>query len=146
LIAQFVKEYSVNMVNRRVLVGGAGALLVQSLLSNAQTTGGRKIVFEHDLPDLNLKDWSVTVVEVSYAPGESSAAHRHPGITIAYVLEGEVRSKVGDDPEKHYTAGQMFLETPNQLHAVSRNASTTKPARLLAVMLAEKGKQLTTPA
>ena len=48
--------------------------------------------------------------------------------------------------EKLYTAGQMFLETPNQVHAVSRNASTTKPARLLAVMLAEKGKQLTTPA
>jgi quercetin dioxygenase-like cupin family protein len=134
------------MMNRRILLGSTSAFLVQALLSNAQTAGGRKIVFEHDLPDLNLKGWSVTVVEVSYAPGESSGAHRHPGITIAYVLEGEVRSKVGDDPEKLYTAGQMFLETPNQVHAVSRNASTTKPARLLAVMLAEKGKQLTTPA
>jgi quercetin dioxygenase-like cupin family protein len=134
------------MMNRRLLLGSTSALLVQALLSNAQTAGGRKIVFEHDLPDLNLKGWSVTVVEVSYAPGESSGAHRHPGITIAYVLEGEVRSKIGDDPEKLYTAGQMFLETPNQVHAVSRNASTTKPARLLAVMLAEKGKQLTTPA
>jgi len=134
------------MMNRRILLASTSALLVQALLSNAQTGSGRKIVFEHDLPDLNLKGWSVTVVEVSYAPGESSGAHRHPGITIAYVLEGEVRSKVGDDPEKPYTAGQMFLETPNQVHAVSRNASTTKPARLLAVMLAEKGKQLTTPA
>jgi quercetin dioxygenase-like cupin family protein len=134
------------MMNRRILLGSTSALLVQALLSNAQTASGRKIVFEHDLPDLNLKGWSVTVVEVSYAPGESSGAHRHPGITIAYVLEGEVQSKVGDDPEKLYTAGQMFLETPNQVHAVSRNASTTKPARLLAVMLAEKGKQLTTPA
>jgi len=134
------------MMNRRILLGSTSAFLVQALLSNAQTAGGRKIVFEHDLPDLNLKGWSVTVVEVSYAPGESSGAHRHPGITIAYVLEGEVRSKVGNDLEKLYTTGQMFLETPNQVHAVSRNASTTKPARLLAVMLAEKGKQLTTPA
>jgi quercetin dioxygenase-like cupin family protein len=134
------------MVNRRVLLGSASALLAQALLSTAQTAGGRKIVFEHDLPDLSLKGWSLTVVEVSYAPGESSNAHRHPGITIAYVLEGEVRSKVGDDPEKTYATGQMFLETPNQLHAVSGNASKTKPARLLAVMLAEKGKQLTTPA
>ncbi len=133
-------------MNRRILLGSTSALLVQALLSNAQTASGRKIVFEHDLPDLNLKGWSVTVVEVSYAPGESSGAHRHPGITVAYVLEGEVRSKVGDDPEKLYNARQMFLETPNQVHAVSRNASTTKPARLLAVMMAEKGKQLTTPA
>ena len=134
------------MVNRRVLLGSASALLAQAVLSTAQTAGGRKIVFEHDLPDLSLKGWSVTVVEVSYPPGESSSAHRHPGITIAYVLEGEVRSKVGDDPEETYATGQMFLETPNQLHAVSGNASKTKPAKLLAVMLAEKGKQLTTPA
>jgi len=145
LIRRFIKQVPF-MMNRRILLASTSALLVQALLSNAQTGSGRKIVFEHDLPDLNLKGWSVTVVEVSYAPGESSGAHRHPGITIGYVLEGEVRSKVGDDPERLYTAGQMFLETPNQVHAVSRNASTTKPARLLAVMLAEKGKQLTTRA
>jgi len=126
-------------------MGTVSALLTQALLK-AQTTGGRKVVFEHDLPDINLKGWSATVVEVSYAPGEASAAHRHPGITIAYVLEGEIRSKVGDEPEKSYATGQMFLETPGQLHAVSRNASATKPAKLLAVLLAEKGKQLTTPA
>jgi quercetin dioxygenase-like cupin family protein len=132
-------------MDRRTLLGGAGVLLAQALVMNAQT-GGRKVLFEHALPDLNLKDWLVTAVEVSYAPGESSAAHRHPGITIAYVLEGEIRSKVGDDPEKTYAVGQMFLETPNQLHGVSGNASKTKPARLLAILLAEKGKQLTTPA
>ena len=107
---------------------------------------GRKIVFQNDLPDLALTNWSVTAVEVSYAPGEGSAAHRHPGLTMAYVLEGEIRSKVGDEPEKSYTAGQMFLETPGQLHAVSRNASSTQPARLLAILLAEKGAQLSTPA
>jgi quercetin dioxygenase-like cupin family protein len=134
-------------MKRRALLGSASALLTQALVSRAQNNaGGRKVVFEHDLPDINLKGWSATVVEVSYAPGEASAAHRHPGITIAYVLEGEIRSKVGDEPEKTYTTGQMFLETPGQLHAVSRNASDTKPAKLLAVLLAEKGKQLTSPA
>jgi quercetin dioxygenase-like cupin family protein len=133
------------MVTRRVLMQSAGALLFARALG-AQGAGAAKRVFEHDLPDLTLKAWSATAVEVSYAPGESSAAHRHPGITIAYVLEGEIRSKVGDEPEKTYTVGQMFLETPNQLHAVSRNASTTRPAKLLAILLAEKGKPLTAPA
>ncbi|PYT16629.1 MAG: cupin domain-containing protein, partial [Acidobacteria bacterium] len=65
---------------------------------------------------------------------------------FAYVLEGEIVSQVGDGPETTYSAGQMFMETPNQLHGVSRNASSTKPAKLLALLLAEKGKQLTTPA
>ncbi|MEO8257514.1 MAG: cupin domain-containing protein [Acidobacteriota bacterium] len=132
------------MLTRRTMLEGAAGLLLSSGLVSAQSPGGPKTVFEHDLPDLTLNNWSVTAVEVSYAPGESSAAHRHPGITIAYVLEGEIVSKVGDEPEKTYRPGQMFLETPGQLHAVSRNASATRPAKLLAMLLAEKGKPLTT--
>jgi quercetin dioxygenase-like cupin family protein len=136
------------MINRRVLLSGAGATLAEVVLSNAAQAqgGGTKVVFQHDLPDLSLKDWSVTVVEVTYPPGASSPPHRHPGLTIAYVLEGQIRSKVGDGPEKTYEVGELFLETPNQLHGVSGNASTTQPAKLLAMLLAEKGKQLTTPA
>jgi len=136
-------------LNRRNLVSSVGVLLTQALLAQNKAVpagAGRKPVFEHDLPDLTMKNWSVNVVEVSYGPGEASAAHRHPGITIAYVLEGEIRSKVGDGPERTYSAGEVFLETPNELHAVSRNASSAKPAKLLAVMLAEKGKPLTTVA
>lgn len=134
-------------VTRRALIETVAGFLVLAGTAAAQTpTGSRKVVFNHDLPDVALKNWSVTVVEVSYAPGESSAAHRHPGITIAYVLEGEVRSKIGDEPERTYKKGEMFLETPGQLHAVSANASTTEPAKLLALLLAEKGATLTTPA
>ena len=135
------------MLSRRTLLGSAATLLLSNPTLDAQApAGGSKRVFERDLPDLMLKGWSATAVEVSYAPGQSSPPHRHPGITIAYVLEGEIASKVGDEPERTYTVGQMFLETPGQLHGVSRNASATQPARLLAVLLAEKGAQLTTPA
>ena len=134
------------MMTRRMLMECAGALVPGVYLGAQRAAGGAKAIFQHDLPDTALNGWAVTAVEVSYGPGESSASHRHPGITIAYVLEGEIRSKVGDEPERSYTAGQMFLETPEQLHAVSRNASSTRPARLLAVLLAEKGKPLTTPA
>ena len=133
------------MISRRFLMEGAAGLLFAQAL-RAQGRGSTKVLFKHDVPDLTLKNWAATAVEVSYAPGESSPAHRHPGITIAYVLEGEIRSKVGDEPAKTYTAGEMFLETPGQLHAVSRNASSTRPAKLLAILLAEKDSQLTTPA
>ena len=133
------------MMTRRVLMGSSGVLLAQLLRAQSPTTGS-KIVFKHGLPEVALKGWSVTAVEVSYGPGEGSSPHRHPGITIAYVLEGEIRSKIGDEPERTYAAGEMFLETPEQVHAVSRNASTTRPAKLLALLLAENGKQLSTPA
>jgi quercetin dioxygenase-like cupin family protein len=127
------------------MIATGGALLAQALEAQNPVSSTR-IVFQQDLPDLTLQGWSATAVEVSYSPGESSPPHHHPGITLAYVLEGEIRSKVGDGPERTYTAGQMFLETPGQLHAVSRNASTTKPAKLLAMLLAKKGQALTTPA
>lgn len=125
-------------------MSGAGAMAAARIMT-AQGRGSAKTVFKHELPDLSMKGWSVTAVEVSYGPGDASPSHSHPGITIAYVLEGEIRSKVGDAPEQTYSVGQMFLETPDQLHGVSRNASTTKPARLLAILMAEDGKPLTTP-
>jgi quercetin dioxygenase-like cupin family protein len=136
------------MITRRDLFESTGGLLLLAtpFQTPATTVTGRKVVFEHDLPDLVLKQWAVTAVEVAYQPGQSSPSHRHPGLTFAYVLEGEIASKVGDGPETVYTVGQMFMETPGQLHAVSRNASATKPARLLALLLAEKGQPLTTPA
>ena len=133
-------------MTRRSLLEGAGLLLIASAVRAQSGAGAARPVFEHDLPDLALKGWAVTAVEVSYAPGQASAAHRHPGITIAYVLQGEIVSKVDDGPERTYKTGEMFLETPNQLHAVSRNASSTQPAKLLAVMLLEKGKPRTNPA
>lgn len=129
-------------MDRRTLLAAIGALMANAQSSNRP----RGPIFQHDLPDLALKNWALTAVEVDYAPGGKSNAHRHPGITIAYVLEGEIVSKVGDEPEKTYAPGEMWIESPNQLHAVSRNASAAKPARLLAILLAEKGKALTTPA
>jgi len=134
------------MITRRALFESASGLLLLARQASAQTSNTRGVIFQHDLPPVNLDGWSVTAVEVSYGPGEQSAAHSHPGITIAYVLEGEIRSQVGDEPERTYTVGQMFFENPGQLHAVSRNASATRPAKLLALLLAEKGKPLTTPA
>jgi len=134
------------MLTRRTLLLSAGALAAMADGASGQAAAPSvRPVFQHDLPDLNLSGWSATAVEVSYGPGEASGAHRHPGLTIAYVLEGSIRSKVGDAAEQTYTAGQMFIEAPEQIHAVSRNASNTEPAKLLAILLTRKGAVLTTP-
>jgi quercetin dioxygenase-like cupin family protein len=133
------------MMNRRVLFGSAGAILAQALLSKASAQGTPP-VFEHDLPNVNMNNWMVRVSEINYKPGGTSAAHRHPGITLVYVLEGEIESQVGDGPVKKYGPGQMFMETPNELHGVSRNASATNPAKFIAILMAEKGKPLSAPA
>jgi len=106
----------------------------------------RPPVFKHDLPNVTMAEWEVTVSYVDYAPGRVGAAHRHPGFVLAYVLEGAVIAKIsGQGEEQTYTAGQMFYEQPGATHEVSKNASQTQPARLLAMIFAKKGSTLTTP-
>ena len=56
-------------------------------------------VFKHDLPNLTMEDWEVTVSHVDYAPGRVGAAHRHPGFVLAYVLEGSVIAKISGQGE-----------------------------------------------
>jgi quercetin dioxygenase-like cupin family protein len=63
-----------------------------------------------------------------------------------YVLEGEVVTKISDQRQVTYSAGQMFYEQPGSTHEVSRNASATKPAKFLALIFAQKGLALVTPA
>ena len=55
------------------------------------------------------------------------------------------RIKLDDGPERVLSKGDTFYEAPNQLHAVSRNASTTEPAKVLVVGIGEIGKPATVP-
>jgi len=103
-------------------------------------------VFKHDLPDVSLDGWEVTVSHVDYAPGRVGNVHHHAGFVLAYVLEGSVIAKISDQgPERTYTVGQMFYEQPGATHEVSKNASQTQPAKLLAMIFAKKGSTLTLP-
>jgi quercetin dioxygenase-like cupin family protein len=61
------------------------------------------------------------------------------------VLEGAYKYKLDNGPETVVTKGQTFYESPGQLHAVSRNASDTEPAKVLVVVINEAGKPLTVP-
>ena len=120
----------------------------QSQISSSNPpTVPRPPVFKHDLPNLTMDDWEVTVSLVDYPPGRVGAPHRHAGFVLAYVLEGTVIAKIsGQGEEQTYTAGQMFYEQPGATHEVSKNASQTQPARLLAMIFAKKGSTLTVPA
>jgi quercetin dioxygenase-like cupin family protein len=88
----------------------------------------------------------VMMITLDLPPGGGSAPHRHPGAhNFGYVLEGAYRIKLDDGPERVLTKGETFYEAPGQLHAVSRNASDTEPAKVLVVAIAESGKPLTVP-
>lgn len=86
------------------------------------------------------------MLTVEYAPGQSSAAHRHNAHTFVYVLEGSVIMQVKGGREVTLMPGQTFYESPDDIHAVSKNASATKPAKLLVFFVKEKGAPASVPA
>ena len=104
------------------------------------------LVFDRALP--NVPGKSMKGVLVEYPPGGSNPAHTHPKSAFIYatVLEGAIRSKVNDGPEKVYRAGESWAEVPGDHHVVSANDSDTQPARLLAVFVVDTyEKKLVTP-
>jgi hypothetical protein len=56
------------MINRREVMTGALAVLWQAAAS-AQNQAGPAPVFKHELPNVNLDNWEMTVSVVDYAPG-----------------------------------------------------------------------------
>lgn len=135
------------MTDRRSFLTAATAAM--ATLLTAQDGGAAppqvKPIVQRDAPAVNLDGWQMTASEVSYGPGESSSRHRHPGFVCGYVLEGQYRFAVDGKAEAVLSAGQMFFENPGDIHAVSGNASSTQPARILAIVFTKKGDPVSIP-
>src|SRR3954452_20415611 len=91
--------------------------------------------FEAAIP--NIPGKSLIAVEVDYAPGAASVPHTHANSAFiyAYVISGSIESKVNDGETRIYRAGESWSEPPGAIHSISRNASKTEPAKLLAVFV-----------
>ena len=109
---------------------------------------GETVTVAAEKPIPNVPGKRLVSLIVDYSPGGSSAPHRHAGSAFiyAYVLAGEIRSQVDDEPARVYRPGEWWFESPGAHHRVSANASDTEPARLLAVFIVDTAdEQLTTP-
>jgi len=80
----------------------------------------------------------VTLETVEYPPGGKSPPHRHHAQVFVYVLEGSLRMQVQGSPTETLGPGGTFYESPDDVHVVSENASQTKPAKFLVVMVKDK--------
>jgi len=87
----------------------------------------------------------VTMITVEYPPGEADPVHRHNAQGLIYVLEGSVVMQVRGGKEVTLKQGQTFYEAPDDVHVVGRNASKTMPAKLLAILVKDKGAPLLVP-
>jgi quercetin dioxygenase-like cupin family protein len=71
--------------------------------------------------------------------------HRHHAHAYVYVLEGSIVMQVKGGKEVTLKPGQTFYEGPDDVHTVGRNASTTRPAKFIVLLLKDKGAPILVP-
>lgn len=122
------------------------ALATPTLAAQKAHNAKVSVVFDQKLP--NVPGKSLRGVLVEYGPGGYNPSHTHARSAFIYatVIEGEVKSKINGGEEKVFKTGENWIEMPGDHHQVSANASTTKPAKILAVFVVDTTEtELTTP-
>ena len=124
--------------------------LVALVLLCLVTVTGTATAQEPKVTSLMSKDLAespgreVQMITVEYAPGGSDPIHRHNAHAMVYVLEGSIVMQVKGGKQVTLTPGQTFYEGPEDVHVVGRNASTTKPAKFVVVLVKDKGAPILT--
>jgi quercetin dioxygenase-like cupin family protein len=121
-------------------------LILLSLMTGTAMAQQPKVttLMSKDLPENPGKEMLMIMVE--HSPGGSSPVHRHNAHAMVYVLEGSVVQQVKGGTQVTLTVGQTFYEGPDDIHVVDRNASRTKPAKFLVVLIKDKGAPALVPA
>jgi quercetin dioxygenase-like cupin family protein len=130
------------MNKTHILAASLAALTGVCLLAaNAQPSGiGRHEALRHDL---DTSGREVVQVRVDFAPGAAFGMHTHPGVEVAYVLEGTVEYSFVDKPAVTLKAGESLYIPAGTPHAAHNPGQ--QPAAELATYLVEKGKPIVVP-
>ena len=119
-----------------------GVMALIGASSGAQDTKVTPLLTK-DLAGLAGKE--ATMLTVEYAPGATSSKHRHNANTFVYVLEGSIVMQLRDAAEVTLSPGQTFYEGPNDVHIVGRNASNTRPAKMVVFLVKNQGAPILEP-
>ena len=87
----------------------------------------------------------LVMISVEYPPGAVDPVHRHDAQAFVYVLEGTIVMQLQGGKAVTLKAGDTFYEGPEDIHTVGRNASKTKRAKFIVLLLKDKGKPVLTP-
>jgi quercetin dioxygenase-like cupin family protein len=122
-----------------LLCAAGGQLAAQQTAQKAAVTP----LMTKDLPDIPGKE--ALMITVVYPPGGADPVHRHNADAFVYVLEGTVVMQLKGGKQVTLTPGQTFYEGPDDVHVVGRSASSTKPAKILVLLVKNKGAPVLVP-
>lgn len=133
--------------NRRVIVAavallgiGAGVgIAVDRVAFAQQSSNGIKRTVLQRADEPGAANYEAVMALAEIAPGASSGRHRHPGIELAYVLQGSLLLEREGQPPVTVKAGEA-LKNEAAIHNAKNTGKT--PVKILAVYLVEKGKPM----
>lgn len=129
----------------RFLAAPLAALALTVSASAFAHDPSEKVTVLQDQMLQNVPGKKALMIEVDYKPGQSSIAHKHEGTAMAYVLSGSITSQVKGENAITYKAGEFWYEPAGSEHLVSKNASKTKPAKLLVFMVLSPDEKVLIP-
>jgi quercetin dioxygenase-like cupin family protein len=97
------------------------------------------------LPKMDGDNLKVHATEVTYPPGATSTAHRHPCPVVGYMVSGTMRMKISDGPVTDYKPGDTFVEMPTDVHRMATNPSTDTPAVFVVTFICDKETPMSVP-
>jgi quercetin dioxygenase-like cupin family protein len=136
------------MKNTKVVLA---LLFLMTGTAAAQQPAGAPLAPEAKVTPLMSKDLTefpgkeVLMITVEYPPGSVDPIHRHNAHAFVYVLEGSIVMQVKGGKEVTLTPGQTFYEGPDDVHLVGRNASSTRPAKFVVLLIKDKGAPVLAP-
>jgi len=141
------------MQDRRTFLGIAAASLLPMAIdaqTAAQTPAAPRPAAELARHALSgpFEGWEVVLVELNIPPGRTNPGpgHRHPGAVLGYVVEGQMRFAINNEPEQILPVGKTFFEATGAVHTTNGSARSDGPTRAVVFMLVPKGSPLTLPA
>jgi len=136
------------MENRRTFLGLAAAALLpvgleaQGSAPPAQNTASPLgVIARHPLTGA-LEGYEVVLSRsaMRYFPGTSTPVHSHPGVVLAYVLEGHVRFAINNEPERVVSPGDTFFEPLGAVHTTSGSTGADETTRILVFEVRPKAQ------
>lgn len=134
------------MLKESLLVSSVAALLLAGLAYAQQAPVQQPPIKRTPLGKVDVpgSNYEVVFGIAELAPGPKIGRHSHPGAVLAYVAEGEFWYQIDGQPEKIYKAGDSFQVSHGAIH--NEGAVGSRPAKVMAVYIVEKGKPLVQPA
>ncbi len=105
-------------------------------LAHAQQQAVQRTDVLHN--DLGVAGREFSQVRVDFEPGAVSIKHSHPGVEVAYVLEGTMEYQLEGRPPVTLKAGEALF-IPDGVAHVAKNVSSGKTSEL-ATYIVRKGE------